>query len=364
MPPFAGLHGSAALLILILSTLVCRADGPAEHVDPAAPISFERQVRPILKAYCLDCHGGEASEGKLDLRLRKFIIRGGDTGAAAVPGNPAASLMLHRIGSGEMPPGEKKLPAAEAAVLTQWIAAGAPTLRPEPDQLPPGVGISEEERSYWAFQPIRRPDVPTFEVSHRVRTPIDALFMQKMQPLGLKFSPDADRRTLIRRAYLDLLGLPPTPEQVQAFIDDPSPEAWEQLVDNLLASPHYGERWGRHWLDAAGYADSEGATNADAERGNAWRFRDYVVRAFQQDKPADRFLLEQLAGDELAGPRNGDLTPEQIELLTAAGFLTMAANGTSSGDDSPAARNQTVSDTLKIISTSLMGALRRLRTMP
>ena len=355
MPLFSGLHGPAALLILAVGTLVCRADGPAEHVDPAAAISFERQVRPILKAYCLDCHGGEATEGGLDLRLRKFLIRGGQNGAAAVPGDVTASLILHRIQSGEMPPGEKKLPATDAAVLTQWIAAGAPTLRPEPDQIAPGVGISEEERSYWAFQPIRRPDVPAADPSDRIRTPIDALFMQKMRPLGLKFSPDADRRVLIRRACLDLLGLPPTPEQIQAFIDDPSPQAWEHLVDRLLDSPHYGERWGRHWLDAAGYADSEGATNADAERNNAWRYRDYVVRAFQQDKPTDRFLLEQLAGDELAGPKSGDLTPEQIELLTATGFLTMAANGTSSGDDSPAARNQTVSDTIKIISTSLMG---------
>ncbi|MEY3457378.1 MAG: hypothetical protein RL215_535, partial [Planctomycetota bacterium] len=289
------------------------------------------------------------------LRLRRFLIHGGENGAAAVPGNPAASLLLNRVRSGDMPPGEKKLPAADAAILEQWIAAGAPTLRPEPHDLPPGVGISEEERAYWAFQPIRRPEIQQFDASLRVRTPIDALLMQKMQPLGLRFSPDADRTTLIRRAYLDLIGLPPTPEQIQAFVNDPSPEAWEHLVDNLLASPHYGERWGRHWLDAAGYADSEGATNADAERNNAWRYRDYVVRSFQQDKPADRFLLEQLAGDELAGPRSGDLTPEQIELLTATGFLTMAANGTGSGDDSPAARNQTVSDTIKIISTSLMG---------
>ena len=237
MPLFSGLHGPAALLILAVGTLVCRADGPAEHVDPAAAISFERQVRPILKAYCLDCHGGEATEGGLDLRLRKFLIRGGQNGAAAVPGDVTASLILHRIQSGEMPPGEKKLPATDAAVLTQWIAAGAPTLRPEPDQIAPGVGISEEERSYWAFQPIRRPDVPAAEPSDRIRTPIDALFMQKMRPLGLKFSPDADRRVLIRRACLDLLGLPPTPEQIQAFIDDPSPQAWEHLVDRLLDSP-------------------------------------------------------------------------------------------------------------------------------
>jgi len=331
------------------------ADDAPQLVQPDAVVSFERQIRPILKTWCLDCHGGESVEGKLDLRLRRFLLRGGESGPAAVPGDTAASLLVHRVRSGEMPPGEKKLPSADAAVLEQWIAAGAPTLRPEPDQIPPGVGISEEERSYWAFQPIRRPDVPQFPPELRVRTAIDALLMQQMQPLGLHFSPDADRRTLIRRAYLDLLGLPPTPEQIQAFVDDPSESAWERTLDHLLESPHYGVRWGRHWLDAAGYADSEGATNSDAERVNAWRYRDYVVQAFQQDKPADRFLQEQLAGDELAGPRSGDLTPQQIELLTATGFLTMAANGTGSGDDSPNARNQTIADTIRIISTSLMG---------
>ncbi|MEY3172155.1 MAG: hypothetical protein RLZZ436_68 [Planctomycetota bacterium] len=353
---FASLRYLAVIPLLVSGSLAAMSvDGSEEHVDPSAAVSFERQVRPILKAWCLDCHGGEAVEGKLDLRLRRFLLRGGESGPAAVPGDAAASLLVHRVRSGEMPPGEKKLPAADAAVLEQWIAAGAPTLRSEPEQLPPGVGISEEERSYWAFQPIRRPEVPEFPAHLRVRTPIDALLMQQMQPLGLQFSPDADKRTLIRRAYLDLLGLPPTPEQVQAFVDDPSESAWERTIDQLLESPHYGERWGRHWLDAAGYADSEGATNADAERGNAWRYRDYVVRAFQQDKPADQFIQEQLAGDELAGPRSGDLTPEQIELLTAAGFLTMAANGTGSGDDSPAARNQVVTDTIKIVSTSFMG---------
>lgn len=355
MSGFPHLRCLSALLLLAVSLNHAQADEAAQHVNADAAVSFERQVRPILKAWCLDCHGGEAVEGQLDLRLRRFMLRGGESGPAIVPADAMASLLIHRVRSGEMPPGEKKLPAADAAILEQWIAAGAPTLRPEPEQLPPGVGISEEERSYWAFQPIRRPDVPQFPPELRVRTPIDALLMQQMQPRGLQFSPDADRQTLIRRAYLDLLGLPPTPEQVQAFVDDPSESAWERTIDYLLESPHYGERWGRHWLDAAGYADSEGATNADAERGNAWRYRDYVVRSFQQDKPFDRFLQEQLAGDELAGPRSGDLTPEQIELLTATGFLTMAANGTGSGDDSPAARNQTITDTIKIISTSLMG---------
>lgn len=324
-------------------------------VQPDAGLSFERQVRPLLKTWCLDCHGGEATEGGLDLRQRRFLMRGGESGPAAVAGDAAGSLLLQRIRAGEMPPGEKKMAAADAAVLEQWIAAGAPTLRDEPAELPPGLGITEEERSYWAFQPIRRPVVPAFAAALRVRTPIDALLMQRMQPRGLTFSPDADRRTLIRRASLDLLGIPPTPEQVDEFVNDAGVDAWERLVDRLLAAPQYGERWGRHWLDAAGYADSEGATNADAERTNAWRYRDYVIQSFNSDKPASRFIQEQLAGDELAGPLGPELTAEQTELLTAVGFLTMAANGTGSGDNSPAARNQTITDTLKIVSTSLLG---------
>ncbi|MFN5075524.1 MAG: PSD1 and planctomycete cytochrome C domain-containing protein, partial [Planctomyces sp.] len=324
-------------------------------VQPDAALSFERQVRPLLKTWCLDCHGGEATEGGLDLRQRRFLMRGGESGPAAVAGDAAGSLLLQLIRSGEMPPGEKKMAAADAAVLEQWIAAGAPTLRDEPAQLPPGLGITEEERSYWAFQPIRRPVVPEFDAALRIRTPIDALLMQQMQPRGLTFSPDADRRTLIRRASLDLLGIPPTPEQVDEFVNDPGEDAWERLVDRLLAMPQYGERWGRHWLDAAGYADSEGATNTDAERPNAWRYRDYVIQSFNSDKPASRFIQEQLAGDELAGSLGPELTAEQTELLTAVGFLTMAANGTGSGDNSAAARNQTITDTIRIVSTSLLG---------
>jgi len=282
-------------------------------VVPDAALSFERQVRPLLKTWCLDCHGGEATEGGLDLRQRRFLMRGGASGPAAVAGDAAGSLLLQRIRAGEMPPGEKKMAAADAAVLEQWITAGAPTLRDEPVQLPPGLGITEEERSYWAFQPIRRPVVPEFDAALRIRTPIDALLMQQMQPRGLTFSPDADRRTLIRRASLDLLGIPPTPEQVDEFVNDPGEDAWERLVDRLLAMPQYGERWGRHWLDAAGYADSEGATNTDAERPNAWRYRDYVIQSFNSDKPASRFVQEQLAGDELF--------PESPDALVATGFL-------------------------------------------
>ena len=174
-------------------------------------------------------------------------------------------------------------------------------------------------------------------------------------PEGLTFSGDADKLTLLKRAAFDLTGLPPTDDQLARFMADESPQAYERLVDELLDSPHYGERWSRHWLDIAGYSDSEGATSADAPRQWAYKYRDYVIRSFNSDKPLDRFITEQLAGDELAGPVSGDLTPEQIELLTATGFLRMAADGTGSGDNSPEARNQVIADTLKIVGTSLLG---------
>jgi hypothetical protein len=174
-------------------------------------------------------------------------------------------------------------------------------------------------------------------------------------PTGLSFNPDADKLTLLRRATLDLTGLPPTDLQIERFLSDTSENAYERMLDELLASPQYGERWARHWLDIAGYADSDGYNTVDQPRNWAYKYRDYVIRSFNSNKPFNRFLLEQLAGDELAGPINGDLTAEQIELLTATGFLRMAADGTGSGADSPEARNQTVADTMKILGTALFG---------
>jgi hypothetical protein len=171
----------------------------------------------------------------------------------------------------------------------------------------------------------------------------------------LSFADDADRQTLILRAYFDLTGLPPASEQLLQWKNDPADDWYARMIESLLASPHYGERWARHWLDVAGYADSDGYTVNDTERAWAWKYRDYVIRSFNADKPFDRFITEQIAGDELAGPKQGDLTAEQIELLTATGYLRMAADGTGSGEDNPTARNQVIGDTIKIVSTSLLG---------
>ncbi|MSR59708.1 MAG: DUF1549 domain-containing protein [Planctomycetaceae bacterium] len=340
---------------------------PARAADQP---SFERDVRPVFKTYCLDCHGGgESLKGNLDLRLQRLAVKGGDSGAAIIPGNAAVSLLVERLKAGEMPPGEKKVPAEKIALIEAWIAAGAPVGRNEPESLPPGIDITPEERAFWSFRPIRRPEPPQLAntvtqpveqaqqpAADLVRTPIDAFVLARLRDKGLRFAPEADRLTRLRRATFDLTGLPPTPAEIDAFVKDESPGAYERMVDRLLESQHYGERWGRHWLDVAGYADSEGNGNDDTLRPYAYKYRDYVIRAFNADKPFDRFIIEQLAGDELVPQPWNNLAPEQIELLTATGFLRMAVDGTTTGGgDQDAAANLVVADMLKIVSTSLVG---------
>lgn len=323
--------------------------------DDGQALTYEEHIRPIFRQHCFDCHGAEEQKkGELDLRLVRFMAHGGDSGPALVAGNPSESLLIQRVRNGDMPPGEAKVSEEEIAVLEDWIATGAETARPEPETIGPGLGITPEERSFWSFQNIQRPGIPEYSEESRVRTPIDALLVSAMEPRGLQLSPDADKQTLLLRACFDLIGLPPTEEEAQEFIADESPDAWERLISRLLKSPHYGERWGRHWLDVAGYADSEGAT-ADAERPWAWRYRDYVIQSFNADMPFDQFIIEQMAGDELAGPKNGDWTEEQIRLLVATGFLRTAADGTGAGNNDDENRNKVMTDTLSIVSTSLLG---------
>lgn len=344
---------NAAIRFLMFLSLLFSLDHFACAEE--SKLLFERDIRAIFRAHCLDCHGAtDEKEGGLDLRLTRFLQQGGDSGPAIVPGKPLESLLVERVRNGEMPPGEGKLSAEEIQKIADWVAAGAPTARPEPETLAPGVPILPEERDWWSFQPVVKQTIPQFPAEARIRTPVDA-FLLKAMPDGLTFSPDADRLTQLLRVSFDLIGLPPTPEKIQQFLSDDSPAAYERAVDELLESPHYGERWGRHWLDVAGYADSEGRTNQDAVRDWSYKYRDYVIRAFNINKPFDRFLHEQLAGDELAGPIKGDLTAEQIDLLTATGYLRMAADGTGSGDNSEEARNLVMADTLQIVSTSLLG---------
>lgn len=331
--------------------------GPVPSARAEEPLTFEKDARPVFKAYCMECHGGEAIKGKLDLRLKRFAEKGGESGPALVAGNADESYLLERMREGEMPPGDKKVPEEQIAIIERWIAQGAHTLRDEPDSLPPGIGITPEDRAYWAYQPVHRPEPPKFADGDRVRTPIDAFILAKLREHGLNFSPDADRRALIRRATVDLTGLPPTLEEVETFLADEADGAYERLIDRLLASPHYGERWGRRWLDVAGYADSDGDGSTDTLRPYAYKYRDYVVQSLNADKPLDQFIIEQLAGDELVTREPGtELTAEQIEKLTATGFLRMVVDGASNGGgDVPLASNQVVADSLHVVGSAFLG---------
>jgi mono/diheme cytochrome c family protein len=339
--------------------IACYSSAFAAGASSPETVTYEQHVRPILKANCFHCHGeGAELQGNLDLRLRRLVFKGGDSGAAVVPGNPEQSPLFTRVRDGEMPPEEieKKLTPAEADVLRRWVATGAKVLREEPEDANPNSYLTQEERNFWAFRPIRNAALPQVSDGCRISTPVDRFVLASLEQHKLTFAPVADRRTLLRRVFLDLLGLPPTPAEVDEFLQDNSPDAFEKLVDRLLSSPQYGERWGRHWLDTAGYSDSEGYNDDDVIRPDAWKYRDYVIQAFNSNKPFDRFVREQLAGDELVGRELKDLTPEQVEWLTATAFLRMAPDGTGSGGvDQNVARNEVMAKTIEIVSSSILG---------
>jgi mono/diheme cytochrome c family protein len=345
-----------AVLALLLAGAANAAAPPASRPRPGA-LTFEQHVRPILRTHCTECHGeGSKPRGGLDLRLRRFAVAGGDSGPAIVPGKSAASLLLARVRAHEMPPGKLKLAPDEIDRIERWIAGGAATLHAEPGRLPPGRYLSEDDLGFWSFQPIRRPPVPTPRRAAVAVNAIDAFLLAKLEAVGLSFAPPADRYTLLRRVTLDLTGLPPTLDEIDRFVRDRSPGAYERVVERLLSSPAYGERWGRHWLDVAGYADSHGGTGPDPVRAYAWKYRDYVIRSLNHDLPLDRFITEQIAGDELAASPPARLSADDLDRLTATGFLRTAADGTATaGADVKVAANQTVADTVQIVSTALLG---------
>jgi len=325
--------------------------------ERGAPVSFDRDVRPILKANCVHCHGeSEKPRGQLDLRLGRAILAGGKSGPSVHPGDVKKSLLIARVRSGEMPPGDerRKLTPGEISTLELWISGGALIPASEPSVTRAGMLITREDRTFWSFRPVRRPATPEVSNTVRVRTPIDAFVLARLEKNGRSFAPDADRRTLLRRAFLDLVGLPPAPEDVDAFLDDGSDDAYERLVDRLLASAEYGERWGRHWLDVGGYADSEGHTDDDVVRMHAFKYRDYVLTSLAHDKPLDEFIREQLAGDEMLTWPLENLGPDAVEKLTATGFLRMSPDGTAS-DRSVEARERVVNETIEIVTSCLVG---------
>src|SRR3569623_1387563 len=325
------------LLLVIGLVLGSRIPVSAEAPQPPAP-AFEKDVLPILTAHCLKCHGLEARKAGLDLRTAGLIEKGGDSGSALMPGAPDDSLLYARIADRSMPPkGELPLPDDKFEDKRNWIASGAKSAGGDPAlHATEAPAVTDADRSYWAFQKARRPSAPIVQAESSVRSPIDAFLLERLEQQGLRYSPPAEPRALIRRLYFDLTGLPPSPEESEQFLVDCSATgadaAYDRLVDRLLASPHYGERWGRHWLDVAGYVDVNGSDNDAAIikiAENKWLYRDYVVKSFNDDKPFDRFLSEELAGDELIDWRAAEkFTPEIRELLVATGYLRSGIDDT------------------------------------
>ena len=319
----------------------------------AEELSFEADVRPILKAQCFHCHGEDPElPGGLDVRLVRLMKTGGDSGEAIVPGDAEASLLWQRIASDEMPEGNKKLTPEQKHTIHAWINAGAKTLRPEPLDVRE-ARFSHEELSHWAFQPVNEPAIPLLK-GHDCQTPVDNFIAAKLAQHDLDFSPAADRRMLIRRVSFNLLGLPPSPEEVEAFVNDRTPDAYHKLVDRLIASPQFGVRWARHWLDVAGFAETNGPEASDGDRPHVWRYRDYVVDAFNDNKTIDQFFVEQLAGDELIHGEVDLQSETHLERLTATGFLRLAPDRTKT-ENSLEQRNTAVADAVKTISSSMLG---------
>lgn len=326
--------------------------------DSAAPqpsLNFARHIQPLLAARCGECHSKQKRSGKLNLATPEGLARGGENGPALAPGTPDESPLWQRVAADEMPP-ENPLTAEEKRWLHDWIATGAPGV-PRRDELPVGS-------DHWAFRPVRIPPVPA--VDHfRVRNDIDRFVLEKLQRLERGLASPADRETLLRRVALDLTGLPPTPAEIAEYQGDDNlsegdEDTYARMVERFLASPRYGQRWGKYWLDAAGYADSNGYFNADTDRPLAYKYRDWVIRALNDDLPFDRFLQMQIAGDELVGyAPQGDVTPEMIEALTATHFLRNSQDGTGESDgndlEQTIDRYTVLEGTVQIMGSALLG---------
>ncbi|HKS41781.1 MAG TPA: DUF1553 domain-containing protein [Blastocatellia bacterium] len=285
----------------------------------AAADDFKEKVAPIFEANCISCHGSKMQRSGLDLRSLEAVLRGGARGKIIVPGHPEQSLLYKLITHAEdpkMPLGMDRLSDSDIAAIAEWIrklpanAIAAATETGAPVRAP-GYSITDKDREFWSFLKPARPTVPAVRNRSWVRNEIDAFVLNRLEKEGLAPAPQALPRTLIRRVYLDLTGIPPTPEEVNEFVRNPSDAAYKQVIERLLASPHYGERWGRHWLDLARYADS-GGYEFDYDRPHAWRYRDWVIRAFNEDKPYDQFIREQLANDQS--------NPADTDALIPTGF--------------------------------------------
>ena len=308
------MHKLPTIVIVGVLLWACIAYGQA---SPDGDEFFEKKIRPVLASKCYACHGDKLASSGLRLDFKGGWERGGNRGTAIIPGDPDGSLLIKAISYRDpqlkMPPGGR-LSEAEMADLSEWVRTGATDPRAAPPSKPPGPSEIDftEARKFWAFQPIRRYTPPTVKNRSWARSPIDAFLCAKLEANGLTPASQADKPTWLRRVTFDLTGLPPAPEEIAAFLADRSPRAYETVVDRLLASPHYGERWARHWLDLVRFAETSGH-EFDFEKQEAWRYRDYVIRAFNQDLPYDQFVKEQIAGDLLDSPR---VTPDGKQLET------------------------------------------------
>ncbi|NBR85840.1 MAG: DUF1553 domain-containing protein [Proteobacteria bacterium] len=309
---------------------------------------FENKIRPILNAQCLKCHS--AAEGKvkggLALDTREGTLKGGDSGPGVVPGNPEKSVLIKAIrytdANLQMPPKGEKLSDQQITDFVNWVKMGAPD--PRSANAKGKYASATERKVWWAFQPIKKMEPPQVANPSAVANPVDNFILAKLEEKNLKPSAPADRRVLIRRVYFDLIGLPPSPEEVEAFVNDKSADAYAKIVDKLLASPHYGERWGRHWLDVARYSDTIGDPAKRAETPAypfAWTYRDYVIKSFNDDKPYDVFVREQIAADRIPG--NKDRTT-----LAALGFLTV-------GDHFNGNKNDIINDRIDVTTKAFNG---------
>lgn len=363
MPPEKEARPTREQVAMLKSWIDLGAPGLAHN--SAQDISLNvvaRRVFDIFEWKCLPCHGRRIQQNGLDLRNLDSMLRGGKSGPALVPRDPDASLILQRIHADEMPPFKQRYPFSvkpvskmELEQIRIWITAGAPQPVYEvlDEEAPP---LSDDERGWWAFQSLRPGSPPDITALQQALAPLDAFILVRLQQSQLSLSILASRRVVIRRIYDDLLGLPPAPIDVEAFIADESVDAFERLVDQLLASPRYGERAAQHWLDAAGYAESEGLESADPLLPEMYRYRDYVIQSWNRDTPFDEFLTEQLAGDELQNYQEiTELTPQIADNLIATGFLRTAMDSTRE----PAInfyvnRLQVLHDTVEIVSSNLL----------
>jgi len=344
---------SAGLLALYL-TLADRSSFAQDPPDQKQLAFFEQKIRPVLATHCYECHSAKAdAAGKLKAGLRvdsrDGLRTGGDTGPAVVPKDLKQSLLINalRHEDWQMPP-KGRLPESVVADFVTWIEQGA--VDPRVHEVPPLTAESNaapDASSHWAFQPLQTEMVPAILDDDWSRNSIDPFVLRRLRESGLVPASEADRVTLIRRLSFDLTGLPPSVEEVDEFLADDAPDAYERLVDRLLASPHYGERWGRHWLDLARYADSSGFHN-DLDRPTAWRYRDYVVRSFNDDKPYARFVAEQIAGDEIDGANE--------ETLVATGFCRNGpSNDDNMGNDKEKYRLDQLDDVISTTSSVFLG---------